>query len=287
MVVVTEPPAKREANQYSDVELFRCTKCGTHGLTVAQMALQRYHRKRDGASVVVFYWCRACKAAGSRAWDRKIEADPRKVERRRRQRRAASRRARRRDPAKAREHSRNYARDVRADPKHRAREAARKREYIASETPEQRTRRLERMKAAHAHKMATDPDYRRRRRETNRLHRAMRAAREGREFKPRAGGRFEVDSEQMGVLPAAPLGVVADRVVRHMARIAREPIDATADIVGVGARTLRRWRNGDILEVQFDMADRTLVALGLHWWDVWPQGVKGHKRARELFEGKS
>jgi hypothetical protein len=178
--------------------------------------------------------------------------------------------------------------DDRQDPKYRAK-IAQERKDRERRNPELRERRLAKQRAVHAQRMKTDPAYRLRRIETNRMHRAIRAMREGREYVPRNGGRFEVDSEAGGLLDSKPL---AEAVWPRVERRAIErglSFDDYAEAIGVGARRLRAWRNGEAETVTLDVADRAMCAVGLLWFEVycadrWPDA---HEKARALFEGES
>jgi hypothetical protein len=57
-----------------------------------------------------------------------------------------------------------------------------------------------------------------------------------------------------------------------------------AALSGVAERTQREWKAGEA-DASWDTADAALVALGLHWWDLWPVGTPEGMVAARLWEG--
>lgn len=57
-----------------------------------------------------------------------------------------------------------------------------------------------------------------------------------------------------------------------------------AALSGVNERTQRAWNKGRA-DASWGDADAALVALGLHWWDLWPVGSPAGIVAQRLWEG--
>lgn len=64
-------------------------------------------------------------------------------------------------------------------------------------------------------------------------------------------------------LPARPLAAVIDRIVADGAE------EDVCGLLGINARSLRRWRSGERRVVRLEIADRVLTEAGLLWFDVW------------------
>lgn len=80
----------------------------------------------------------------------------------------------------------------------------------------------------------------------------------------------------MSTVPSGPLA-------RAIARYGLAQRDFAA-LSGVNERTQRAWNKGEA-DASWDMAEKALVALGLHWWDLWPVGTDAGKVAQQLWEG--
>lgn len=275
-------------------ETYRCTKCGTDGLPVAAMVRTTW-RTKAGERREAFYWCRQCKYRQIAEWNERQLDDPERAARFRERRAAASRRARERNPERARAQSRAYTREMRRDPKYRARVVQRRREREAA-NPELRERRLAKARARHAERMAADPEYARRRREHHRMARAVKAMREGRELRPRTP-IYVYDDAVTGAVAAKPVGVAVERFVRRVALASglspNDVRERLAERCGVNERTLRAWSNEERSQATFAQADRALDACGLRWWDAFdPADPEAGctradaEHARALFEGE-
>jgi transcriptional regulator with XRE-family HTH domain len=83
-------------------------------------------------------------------------------------------------------------------------------------------------------------------------------------------------STQTGTLPSAPLA-------KAIARYGLAQRDFAA-LSGVAERTQREWKAGEA-DASWDTAEKALVALGLHWWDLWPVGSDAGMVAQRLWEG--
>lgn len=84
-------------------------------------------------------------------------------------------------------------------------------------------------------------------------------------------------STQSETLPSGPLA----------AAIARYGLTQRnfAALSGVAERTQREWKAGEA-DAEWATADAALVALGMHWWDLWPVGTPAGDVARRLWEGE-
>jgi hypothetical protein len=79
-------------------------------------------------------------------------------------------------------------------------------------------------------------------------------------------------------LPARPLALIVRRYVDRQRLLPSGPEGLGSAVpsrerviapLGVVIRTLERWESGEIETVRASKADEIMVALGLHWWDVW------------------
>lgn len=77
-------------------------------------------------------------------------------------------------------------------------------------------------------------------------------------------------------VPSGPLA-------RAIARYGLSQRDFAA-LSGVRELTQRDW-NRARADASWGDADAALVALGLHWWDLWPVGTAAGEVARRLWEG--
>jgi hypothetical protein len=136
-----------------------------------------------------------------------------------------------------------------------------------------------------------DPQRRDHKREYHRIWREAERRRNGvpeRPFKSR-----ERPQDSRGSLPRLYSAPLADRIVRYAEHHYGGNIEHVCEAIGVESRRLSDWRTGKHKMVHFDVADRALLGLDLHWWDVWEEPVNGHepekRRAYELaaraFEG--
>jgi hypothetical protein len=84
-------------------------------------------------------------------------------------------------------------------------------------------------------------------------------------------------STQSETLPSGPLA----------AAIARYGLTQRnfAALSGVAERTQREWKAGEV-DASWASAEMALVALDLHWWDVWPPDTEAGRIARGLWEGE-
>jgi hypothetical protein len=117
--------------------------------------------------------------------------------------------------------------------------------------------------------------------EDHRINHRLRAEREGRTV-VRSLSTATRGPDRLPKLPSKPLADHIDSIIRRRqmgSDVSGAPDfgDASADSVcsqlGIAERTLRSWRTGEYKAVQFDVADRIIVALEIAWEDVWPSDV--------------
>ncbi|PTL55782.1 hypothetical protein [Paraconexibacter algicola] len=120
---------------------------------------------------------------------------------------------------------------------------------------------------------AVDPEYdahlRRIKREAS-----ARARERARERADQAESSEIAGRDMRDMLPAYALAVAFDAWVaaqQHDSRDVAFSIEETARELGTSARSVTGWRNGERDLVQFDLADRLLLAIDRLWWEVWTE----------------
>lgn len=102
--------------------------------------------------------------------------------------------------------------------------------------------------------------------------------REGAALRRDRQGERDDEALRMPRLPAAPLAAVLDERIRRDLQTAHRnghpgrgkmTRESVCKGYGTTARDLNDWLQGRRALVQFDVADRVLLALGLLWFDVW------------------
>lgn len=182
------------------------------------------------------YRCIECSKAVARKQHQAVREDPERLERKRAQQRAAQRRYRERDPERVRAIQRKSSRRV-----------------------------------------MQDPERRRRRLESQRMAAALRRERRTGKMRQRAipvGLRYTVETERVGVLPAAPLAAAISRYIGRLGPVLVGDEQSGGAVMacerlGVSDRSYRDWRSGARKVVQVDVVDRVLLAAGWNWWDVY------------------
>jgi hypothetical protein len=133
-------------------------------------------------------------------------------------------------------------------------------------------------------KLYADPERHRRYLEGLRV--AYRAKAEGEGRMPRRVRTAQRNPDELPKLPSAPLAAFVDELVRiergkHdlVGVVGRgrhglngASVKAVCASLGIDERMLRAWRTGERTSVQFDVADRVLVASNASWEDIWSAG---------------
>lgn len=145
--------------------------------------------------------------------------------------------------------------------------------------------------------------------ERQRIWRALKREQEGRPLAARDREGKRDDSREFGALPSAPLAQLIEQRRRLPLNVLSAAIksdrgnrvelaqdsEILAEQLGVSPKALQEWRLGKRRTVQFDSADRVLLALGVCWWDVWQpcpaecgecEACDGARRAQYAFEGE-
>jgi predicted RNA-binding Zn-ribbon protein involved in translation (DUF1610 family) len=84
--------------------------------------------------------------------------------------------------------------------------------------------------------------------------------------------------------PTVPGEQLEAAIARALTRTGETPT-RFAERARVSTKARLDWRNG-AREATWDQAEKVLVALGLHWWDVWPPDTEAGKIAHGLWEGE-
>ena len=124
-------------------------------------------------------------------------------------------------------------------------------------------------------------------------HRIWREAERRRNGVPERPTRKHAPQGSGRKFPRLSASELAERIVVYARRHYAGNLEETCERLGVESRRLSDWRKGQHTTVQFDVADKALVGMGLHWWDVWEKPVNGHepekleayRRAMLAFEG--
>lgn len=249
---------------YGALAAYRC--CPKCARWLPQTTAHFIPRRRDSRRRVVGWqsYCRPCKTAVQRA-------------------RPAI------DPAKSKLYTERWFAKLKADPEayeaYKARNAASQRERARANR--ERQREINRNYRA---RISADPERLAEYNEVRRISSRLRQERRGRPLSeqgtsptttvlPRDIPRYVQDPEAGGFVLAAPLAAAIQR------RITLEggDVERACRLVGIADRQFRDWRDGVWKYVSLDTADRALLGLGLHWWDVWTD--EGAELAQRAFEG--
>jgi hypothetical protein len=167
-----------------------------------------------------------------------------------------------------------------------------------------RRKRLERKRSPELHRGAVNRYRRRLRKNAQGWARHLEAQRIAYHLRIERAGRTStrklstatMSNDALPKLPAAPLAVFVDSLIER----ARKQHDLVGVVsrgrhglngasaksvcasLGIDERMLRAWRTGERVSVQFDVADRVLVASGATLNEVWPedQFPEVHERLR-------
>jgi len=204
-----------------------------------------YIRKRwDDGRVDYDHRCKPCHQRHTEARRKRQMQDPQQAALIRRRRAAATRRWIRMNPEASRAAQKRYYDKVMADPRRR-----------------QEIRENERIRHRLARERAGTPLT------------ALRSA-----------STAMMGHDELPRLPVGPLAEVIRRLVRREELAGNpEPFECVCRLADVEPRTAFAWLTGERRVMQFDVAERVLVALGLLWFDVWGED---DPVARRAFEGE-
>ncbi len=134
-----------------------------------------------------------------------------------------------------------------------------------------RERNLEKSRAAtrrYKEAVKADPERHVRFLEVRRIEYVLRREREGhRVIKKLSSAKMLSDDRER--LPVRPLLSVIDEIIEQ--RKMFYTIGEVCADLGIDDRELRRWRTGECEQVDFNTAERALMAMGRDWEDVWPR----------------
>jgi hypothetical protein len=243
--------ARRRAAQPSPTER-TCPQCSR---TLPLDADHFYVDKRapDGSVVKFARWCKECKRAYQSVG--KFAA---------------------KDLGRRREQHRKLMEAAKDDPELMARiraERARRGRECRASNPE----RVRAAQRRYREKLKADPERLRAQRESRRIAERLRRERQGKPLKPTRWKEAERDEHRHAISPV-PAKPLAEALERRMVRMLHEANtggdsgvsrESIAESWGASERSIRAWREGEREKVQFNVADRLLVATGLLPWDVW------------------
>jgi hypothetical protein len=175
------------------------------------------------------------------------------------------------------------------------------RERRLAENPEARRQEYERTERARQERLRRDPE-REREMQRRRARRYQERIRQDPERYQERLEKMRIDNGLRRMRNGQPTGSVQRRTRVKPARadVAAAPLAAAilrwsdpdtdlgtaCEAAGTDARTVRGWRSGERRRARFAIAERILVALDLHWWDVFDPasapGVFSGVRSRDV-----